>query len=110
VRDIAVADPKARIALVGETENELREVMAEGVSGLFAVHRYDERPRWFSSRGRPEWPKCAVAEIFSAENFEGLRGPQFSAAWMDERAKWRHGLHTYRSRPGCHSTGPCGIS
>jgi hypothetical protein len=33
-----------------------------------------------------------VAEIFSAENYEGLRGPQFSAAWCDELAKWRQVL------------------
>jgi phage terminase large subunit-like protein len=23
-------------------------------------------------------------------NYEGLRGPQFSAAWLDELAKWHH--------------------
>ena len=28
----------ARIALVGETEHDVREVMIEGVSGLLAVH------------------------------------------------------------------------
>jgi phage terminase large subunit-like protein len=36
-----------------------------------------------------------VAEIFSAENHEGLRGPQFSAAWLDELAKWRHADATF---------------
>jgi phage terminase large subunit-like protein len=30
-----------------------------------------------------------VAQVFSAENYESLRGPQFSAAWLDELAKWR---------------------
>ena len=34
----------ARIALVGETEHDVREVMIEGVSGLLAVHGWHERP------------------------------------------------------------------
>lgn len=92
VRSIATADKRARIALVGETEHEVREVMVEGVSGLLSVHRSDERPTWLSSRGRVKWKNGAVAQVFSAENYESLRGPQFSAAWLDELAKWRQVL------------------
>ncbi|HVZ52150.1 MAG TPA: terminase family protein [Pseudolabrys sp.] len=95
VRALALADGCARIALVGETEHDVREVMVEGVSGLLAVHGLDERPDWFPSRRRIEWPNGAVAQIFSAENHEGLRGPQFSAAWCDELAKWRHAEATF---------------
>jgi phage terminase large subunit-like protein len=98
VRELAINDPNARIALVGETEHDVRAVMVEGVSGLLAVHRHDERPLWTPSRRRLEWPGGAVAEVFSAENHEGLRGPQFSAAWCDELAKWRQGAPT-RSPP-----------
>jgi phage terminase large subunit-like protein len=90
VRGIAAADPEARIALIGETEHDTREVMVEGISGLLAVHRHDERPKLTSSRRRLVWPNGAVAQIFSAENPEALRGPQFSAAWLDELAKWRY--------------------
>ena len=90
MRDIARNDPKPCIALVGETEHDAREVMVEGVSGLLAVHRYDERPEWIPTRRRLQWRNGAVAQIFSAENSESLRGPQFSAAWCDELAKWRH--------------------
>lgn len=89
VRSIAAADKTARIALIGETEHEVREVMVEGVSGLLAVHRADERPQWIPTRGRVEWKGGAVAQVFSSENYERLRGPQFSAAWLDELAKWR---------------------
>src|SRR5258707_65975 len=39
----------SRIALVGETEHEVREVMIEGVSGLLAVHGWHERPVWLAS-------------------------------------------------------------
>jgi phage terminase large subunit-like protein len=31
-----------------------------------------------------------VAQAFSAEDPESLRGPQFDAAWCDELAKWRY--------------------
>jgi phage terminase large subunit-like protein len=95
VRSIARADPKACIALIGETEHEAREVMVEGISGLLAVHRQDEQPQWVSSRRRLEWPNGAVAQTFSAEDPESLRGPQFSAAWCDELAKWRQAEATF---------------
>ena len=87
--------PVANIALVGETEHDVREVMIEGVSGLLAVHRRDERPAWISSRRRLEWRNGAVAYAFSAEDPESLRGPQFSCAWSDEMAKWRYAQATF---------------
>ena len=84
------ASPVSNIALVGESEHDVREVMIEGVSGLLAVHRRDERPAWISSRRRLEWSNGAVAYAFSAEDPESLRGPQFGCAWSDEMAKWRY--------------------
>ncbi|MGP9811873.1 DNA-packaging protein [Rhodopseudomonas sp. NSM] len=83
-------EPVARIALVGETEHDVREVMIEGVSGLLAVHPPDQRPSWQPSRKRLEWSNGAVAQAFSADDPESLRGPQFSCAWSDEMAKWRY--------------------
>jgi phage terminase large subunit-like protein len=85
----------ARIALVGETARDAREVMIEGVSGLLAVHPRNERPQWVPSRARLEWPNGAVAQAFSADEPDSLRGPQFSAAWCDELAKWRHAETTF---------------
>ncbi|TMI99408.1 MAG: ATP-binding protein [Alphaproteobacteria bacterium] len=95
VRAIAQADGAARIALIGETAHDAREVMVEGVSGLLAVHEDCARPEWISSRGRVEWPSGAVAQCFSADDPDSLRGPQFSAAWCDELAKWRHAEATF---------------
>jgi phage terminase large subunit-like protein len=77
-----------RIALVGETQGQVRDVMIEGVSGLLSIHTRWERPTWYPSRRRLEWPNGAIAQVFSAEDPEGLRGPQFGAAWSDELAKW----------------------
>jgi phage terminase large subunit-like protein len=81
--------PKAgRIALVGETMDQVREVMVEGVSGLRACGFPAERPRFEPSRRRLVWPNGAVAHGFSSEDPEALRGPQFDAAWADETGKW----------------------
>jgi phage terminase large subunit-like protein len=79
-----------RIALVGESEHDVREVMIEGPAGLLRLSPRAERPLWTSSRGRLEWANGAVAEAFSADDPESLRGPQFDAAWCDELAKWRY--------------------
>ncbi|KQY64994.1 hypothetical protein ASD25_15400 [Brevundimonas sp. Root1423] len=80
-----------RIALVGQSLHDVREVMIEGPSGLCALPRYaiGGRPQWEASRRRLVWPNGAVAMVFSAEDPESLRGPQFGAAWADEWCAWR---------------------
>lgn len=95
VRSLALARPGSRIALVGETFADVRDVMIEGESGLLAIHAGIERPLWQPSRRRLEWKNGAIAQVFSAEDPESLRGPQFSAAWADELAKWRHAEATF---------------
>lgn len=87
--------PVSRIALVAETMADVREVMVDGVSGLLAIHPAHERPRWEAARRRLVWPNGAVAQGFSAEDPESLRGPQFQAAWLDELAKWRRADATF---------------
>ncbi|WP_375465278.1 terminase large subunit domain-containing protein, partial [uncultured Methylobacterium sp.] len=82
-------EPVARIALVGETFADVRDVMIEGPSGLLALPARGPRPRWSPSRRRLAWANGAVATAFSAEEPDSLRGPQFGAAWSDEVAKWR---------------------
>ncbi len=80
-----------RIALVGQSLHDVREVMIEGPSGLRALPRFaiGGRPRWEASRRRLVWPNGAVGMVFSAEDPESLRGPQFGAAWADEWCAWR---------------------
>lgn len=84
-----------RIALVGETYADVREVMIEGVSGVLAVHDKRDRPLWQPSRRRLEWPNGMIAQAFSSEDPEALRGPQFEFAWSDELAKWRNAEATF---------------
>lgn len=79
-----------RVALVGETWHDAREVMVEGESGLLRVSPRGERPEWIATRKRLEWPNGAVGQVFSADDPDSLRGPQFEAVWCDELAKWRY--------------------
>lgn len=79
-----------RIALVGETLDQVRAVMVEGDSGILASSPPDRRPKLITSKNRLEWPNGAQAMLISAVNYEALRGPQFDAAWSDEMAKWRY--------------------
>jgi phage terminase large subunit-like protein len=79
----------SRIALVGETVDQVREVMVFGDSGIMACTPPDRRPVWEATRRRLVWPNGAVAQVFSAHDPDSLRGPQFDAAWADELAKWK---------------------
>lgn len=89
------SEPARRIALVGETLADVRRVMIEGESGLLAIHAPDERPELEVSKGQLVWPSGAIAQMFSAEDPDSLRGPQFDAAWCDELAKWRRPEETW---------------
>ena len=83
--------PKRRIALVGATKLEVRQVMVEGPSGILSVHPGGERPVWQPTQGRLYWPATgAEAQVYSSEAPEALRGPQFHIAWCDEAAKWAY--------------------
>ncbi len=84
-----------RVALVGETIDQVREVMIFGESGLIACAPPDRRPVWEAARRRLVWPNGAIAQAFSAHDPESLRGPQFDAAWVDELAKWRNAQATW---------------
>jgi phage terminase large subunit-like protein len=77
-----------RIALVAATGPDLRNTMVEGVSGILATSRPDQRPEWEPSKKKLTWPNGCIAEGFSAEEPDRLRGPQFGLAWADEPAHW----------------------
>jgi phage terminase large subunit-like protein len=78
-----------RVALVGASLHDVREVMIEGPSGLRAIADARNQPRYEVSRRRLIWPKGGVAYAYSAEDPESLRGPQFHYAWADEFCAWK---------------------
>jgi len=83
--------PCSPIALVGETLHDARAVMVEGQSGILNCHPPCERPVWEPSLRKLTWPNGSIAQIFSADDPNSLRGPQFAAAWCDELCKWHDG-------------------
>ena len=54
LKGVALGDPHyhgssgGRVALVGTSYEDMRNVMVEGESGILAISRKDERPSWFS--------------------------------------------------------------
>jgi len=77
-----------RIALIGDTQEDVRDIMIEGEGGLLAIHPPDDRPLYEPSKRRLTWKNGTIATAYSAENYEQLRGPQFDHAWIDEFAKF----------------------
>lgn len=82
-----------RIACVGPTKGSVRQVMIDGESGLLSVcHSGDKtykgvhlgKPVWSPTNNTVTWANGAKVEVFSAEDPERLRGPQFEKAWCDE--------------------------
>jgi phage terminase large subunit-like protein len=90
VRAEAESGRRRRIALVGPTLRDVRKTMVEGESGVIAVAPPWFRPLFVKSELRLVWPNGVVADLYSAERPERLRGPTHDAAWADELAAWTH--------------------
>ena len=84
-----------RVALIGETYDQVRDVMVFGESGIIACSPPDRMPKWEAGRRRLVWPNGAMAQCYSAHEPESLRGPQFDAAWLDELGKWKRAQDTW---------------
>jgi len=81
VHSLAMTGRK-RIALVAASIDEARSVMVEGISGLLSIARRRRIPvQWEPSLGRLKWPMGSVAQLFSGDNADGLRGPEHHFAW-----------------------------
>lgn len=88
VNHYALSNPGVRIALVGPTAGDVRDVMVEGESGILAMSDDNTRPLFEASKRRLTWPNGSQAACYSAEEPERLRGPQHHRAWADEVGAW----------------------
>lgn len=88
VRDQATAFPGCRIALVGLTAADARDVIVEGESGILSVHPEAQRPLYEPSKRRITWANGTIATCYNASEPDQLRGPQHHFAWVDELAKF----------------------
>jgi phage terminase large subunit-like protein len=105
-----VSERVPRIALVAATGPDLRDTMVEGVSGILATAPPGKKPLWESSKKKLTWPNGCIAQGFSAEEPDRLRGPQTGFAWADEPAHfplaqqvWDNMLFGLRMKDGVKS-------
>lgn len=78
-----------RIALIGRTAADVRDIQIEGVSGILAVARKrGVEAHYEPSKRRITFSTGAVAIAYSAEEPNLLRGPEHDAGWLDELASW----------------------
>jgi phage terminase large subunit-like protein len=80
--------PFQRIALIGPTAADVRDVMIEGESGLMHVFPPAQRPHYEPSKRKITFHNGTVGFCYSAEEPERLRGPQHHWAWGDEIATY----------------------
>lgn len=89
VRNQVEEHGKKRIALVGATAADVRDIMIEGESGILAISPPWNYPIYIPSKTKLIWPNGAIAKTYSAEKPDRLRGPQHDCAWADELASWQ---------------------
>lgn len=90
VRSRVDAGTARRIALVGRTAADTRDVMLEGESGLLSIFPAHQRPDYEPSKRRVTFHTGAIATLYSADEPNLLRGPQHDTAWCDELAAWKY--------------------
>lgn len=79
-------DRKLRIALVGRTPSDVRDVMIYGPTGIMTISPPWNRPLHEPSKRRLTWKNGSVAITYSYQNPDELRGPGKDFAWCDELA------------------------
>jgi len=95
VSELARSGRAGRIALIGPTFHDVREVMIDGHSGVRSLPH--ARPCYEASRRRLVWRNGAQAACLSAEDPDSVRGPQFDAAWCDELCFWSYPEQTLQT-------------
>jgi phage terminase large subunit-like protein len=78
-----------RMAIVGPTASDVRDVMIEGESGILATAPAWCLPSYLPTRRQIRWPNGALATLYSGEEPDRLRGPQHDACLCDELGAWR---------------------
>jgi len=80
----------ARVAVIAPTYGDARDTCVEGVSGLLKMIPPECVATWNRSMGELVLVNGSRFKLFSADEPERLRGPQFTRAWADEVAAWKN--------------------
>lgn len=90
-----------RVALIAPTNNDVRDVLVLGESGVIASAPPHFKPIYEPSKRRVIFPNGAQMHMFSAEEPERLRGPQFHAIAADEICAWSNCQDTWDMAQFC---------
>lgn len=83
----AITSPETRWAIVSPTFSDVRDTCAEGPSGIVAVLReYGVLKNYNRSMGEISLINGSRIKLFSGEEPDRLRGPNFHGGWFDELA------------------------
>lgn len=92
----AKGNPEQHLALIGETKADVRDVLVEkGESSILEVSPPWFMPNYEPSKRRVTWPNGAYATLYSGDEPKQLRGPQHTAAVVDELAKYKYPQTTW---------------
>lgn len=83
------------IGFIGATAADVRDIMIEGESGILAKSPPWDKPLYEPSKKKLTFKNGAVCKLFSAEEPDRLRGPQFYKLWADELAAWKYDQETW---------------
>jgi len=87
----AATNDHTRWAIVAPTFGDVRDVCAEGNSGIVGILReYDVLEEYNRTFGHIKLRNGSLIRLFSADEPNRLRGPQFHGAWCDELSSWRY--------------------
>lgn len=87
----AIRNPNTRWAVVAPTFTDARDTCAEGVSGLVTILKeYGELKDYNRSMGEIVLLNKSRIKLFSGEEPDRLRGPQFHGGWFDELAAFKY--------------------
>jgi len=87
----ALSRNNTRWAIVAPTFSDVRDVCAEGESGIINILRsYGALADYNRSQGQITLSNGSRIKLFSADEPDRLRGPQHHGAWCDELAAWRY--------------------
>lgn len=96
VIDMAMREEDQRIALVGRTAADVRDIIVHGESGLMnCAPRRGIEVTFEPSKRLITFPNGSICQTFSAEQPDSLRGVQFHHAACDELAAWQYDEMTY---------------
>ena len=96
VIDKAVSSPNLRIALVGRTAADVRDILVNGESGILSCcEKRDLRVTYEPSKRLITFPNGSICQLYTAEKPDQLRGVQFHHAACDELAAWQYDEMTW---------------